>query len=66
MSRRRGSRAGVAAMAEPDQSAELRVDALRGVLLGIPFDLRLDLRVLIVAAAASIVAAASLLDRLAR
>jgi len=36
------------------------------VLLGIPFDLRLDLRVLIVAAAASIVAAASLLDRLAR
>ena len=42
------------------------VDALRGLLLGIPFDLALDLGVLLVAAAASIVAAASLLDRLAR
>jgi len=41
-------------------------DALRGLLLGIPFDLGPDLSVLIVAAAASIVAAASLLDRLAR
>ena len=41
------------------------VDALRGLLLGIPFDLALDLGVLIAAAAAGISAASALLDRLA-
>jgi ABC-2 type transport system permease protein len=42
------------------------VDALRGLLLGIPFDIALDLGVLIAAAAAGIVAAWALPDRLAQ
>jgi len=42
------------------------VDALRGLLLGVPFDLALDLGVLIAAAAAGIFAASALLDRLAQ
>jgi ABC-2 type transport system permease protein len=42
------------------------VDALRGLLLGTPFNLALDFAVLVAAAAASIIAASALLDRLAQ
>ena len=42
------------------------VDALRGLLLGVRFDLALDLDVLFAAAVAGIVAASALLDRLAQ
>ena len=42
------------------------VDALRGLLIGTPAHLPLDLAVLVVAAVAAIAAAAALLGRLAR
>ncbi len=43
-----------------------QVDALRGLLLGTPHHLALDYAVLVLAAAAGITAASSLLGRLAR
>ena len=43
-----------------------QVDALRGLLLGTPSHLGLDYAVLVVAAAAGVAAASSLLGRLAR
>ena len=43
-----------------------QVNALRGLLLGTPANLAVDFAVLVVAAAAGVVAASSLLGRLAR